>query len=252
MKLVSWNVNGVNACIRKGLLDFIEREGADIYCFQETRSSPERVDDRLLDLADWCQFWVSAEKKGYSGTLVLSKSEPLSVVKGFGVRKFDAEGRVLTLEYEDFFLTNSYFPHSGWQLDRLDFKLEFNRAFEDFIQELRGGKPVVVAGDLNVAHREIDLANPTSNKKNAGFTPEERAWLDALLKKGYVDTFREFHHRAGQYTWWAYRYNARRRNIGWRLDYFLISEELRSRLKNSDILSDVMGSDHAPIRMELA
>lgn len=251
MKFVSWNINGINACIRKGLIDFIKREDADFYCFQETKASAERADESILHLKGYHQFWFPAEKKGYSGTLVLSKTKPLSVVKGIGNEKFDSEGRVMALELKDFFLLNAYFPHSRRELVRLDFKLEFDRDFSRFCDKLRKIKPLVIAADFNVAHKEIDLANPKQNEKNAGFTSQEREWFDKFLKKGYIDTFREFVKEKGHYTWWTYRFKARERNIGWRVDYFIITPDLKHKLKKSWIMGDVTGSDHAPIGLEM-
>jgi len=251
VKIISWNINGINACIRKGLINFIKKENADIYCFQETKSSTERVEEEFLHLKGYQQFWFSAEKKGYSGTLVLSKKKPLAVIKGLGIEKFDSEGRVLALEFDNFFLVNVYFPHSRRGLERIDFKIEFNKELEKFVQKLRKMKPIIIASDFNVAHKDIDLANPKQNERNAGFTIQERNWFDSFLNLGYIDTLREFNKEGGNYTWWTYRFKARDRNIGWRVDYFVISEELKSKLKSSAILKDVMGSDHAPIKMEM-
>jgi exodeoxyribonuclease-3 len=251
VKIISWNINGINSCLKKGLIKFIKNEDADIYCFQETKSSPERVEEEFLHLEEYHQFWFSAEKKGYSGTLVLSKKKPLSVVSGIGIEKFDSEGRVIALEFEEFFMVNVYFPHSRRELERIDFKLEFNNELEKFVQYLGDMKPVIIASDFNVAHKEIDLANPKQNERNAGFTNQEREWFDSFLKLGYIDTFREFNKEGGNYTWWTYRFKSRERNIGWRVDYLIISEELRPKLQSSEILNKVMGSDHAPIRMEM-
>jgi len=246
MKLVSWNVNGVRASLNKGLAGFIKNERADAYLFQEVkaREAPELPEGYHV-------FWHPAEKKGYSGVAVLSKKKPLSVVKGMGVEEFDVEGRVLTLEFDKFFLVNVYFPNAGDGLKRLGFKLGFNRVFENFCKKLDHKKPVIIGSDFNVAHKEIDLANPKTNADNAGFTPQERSWFDSFLKKGFADTFREFEKGAGHYTYWTYRFNARARNVGWRLDYFVASKRFVKKVKKSFILKDVTGSDHAPIVLEV-
>ncbi len=247
MKIVSWNVNGLKACARKGLKNFMKEEDADVYCFQEIKTSPENIKDSLKNIDDYESYWFPAEKKGYAGIVTYAKKEPLSVEKGMGVRKFDREGRVMTLEYEEFFLINAYFPNAGRGLKRLDYKLSFNKAFLEFSEGLREEKPLIICGDLNVAHKEKDLANPSQNTDNAGFTPEEREWFTKFLKKGYIDSFREYDEEGDNYTFWTYRYNAREKNIGWRLDYFIITEELKNEMKKSYILSDVKGSDHCPI-----
>jgi exodeoxyribonuclease-3 len=245
MKLVSWNVAGLRACIAKGCLDFIKNEKADIYCFQEVKS------EDVPFIEGYETFNVPAKKKGYSGILVYTKHKPISTQIGIGVKEFDDEGRVIALEFEHFYFIGVYFPHSARDLSRLNFKLRFNKTFAEFCKKLEKKKPLVLAGDFNVAHRDIDLANPKQNMKNAGFTPQERLWFDDFLKLGYVDTFREFVKEPGNYTWWTYRFNARKRNIGWRIDYFVISEDLKNKVKNSKILKDVVGSDHCPISLEL-
>lgn len=248
MKIISWNVNGINACVNKGLIDFMKRENAEIYCFQEVKATKEKM-PRLLD--DYHAFHAHAQKKGYSGVSIISKIKPLSVIEGIGDDKFDSEGRTLVLEFEDFFLVNVYFPHSHRELKRLGFKLDFNKRFSEFCKSLEKVKPVIIASDFNVAHTEIDLRNPKSNEKNAGFTLDERNWFDSFLKEGFIDTFREFVKEGSHYTWWAYRNNARERNIGWRIDYFVISDSLKNRLINSSILKDTLGSDHCPISLEI-
>lgn len=245
MKLISWNIAGINACSRKGLLQFIQQQNADFYCFQEVKSSPD-----CLNWLKYKVYWHPAEKKGYSGVVTLSKTTPLRVIKGIGNKTIDKEGRVLTLEFKDFFLINAYFPHAHRKLLRLDFKLTFNQLFHEFCQTLN--KPIIIAADFNVAHKEIDLKNPKQNKNNAGFTPKERAWFDQFLVSGYIDTFREFTTIGDHYTWWTYRNNARQRNIGWRIDYFLISNTLRNQLKSSTIFNETLGSDHCPIAVELS
>jgi len=245
MRIISWNVAGLKACIKKGCLDFIKKEDADVYCFQEIKS------ENIPFIEGYHSFASFAKKKGYSGVLVYSKIKPISVTKGIGEENFDSEGRVLTLEFEKFFLINVYFPHSKRELSRLNFKLRFDKVFAEFCKYLEEKKPVVIAGDFNVAHREIDLANPKQNMRNAGFTPEERFWFDGFLKQGYIDAFREFVTEPGNYTWWTYRFNARKRNIGWRVDYFVVSESLKNKVNSSKILKDVMGSDHCPISLDL-
>ncbi|MBD3312385.1 exodeoxyribonuclease III [archaeon] len=239
----------MNSCARKGLLDFMKDEDAGVYCFQELKSSEETIRDDLKELNDYHIFFNFAEKRGYSGTACYSKKKPLSVTKGIGVEKFDREGRVLTLEFKDFYLINAYFPHSSRDLSRLDFKLEFNKAFKKYVGKFR--KDIIIASDFNVAHKPRDLANPTSNKKNAGFRPEERKWFTNFLKNGYVDTFRMFNEEGGNYTYWSFMHNARGRNIGWRIDYFVVNEDFKDKVQKSEILSDVKGSDHCPIRIKL-
>jgi len=247
MKIVSWNVNGINSCIKKGLLDFMKKENADIYCFQEIKVSPKKIPE----VKGYESFWYPAKKNGYAGTAVFSKIKPISVIKGIGDKVIDSEGRVIVLEFKKFCLMNVYFPYSGRDLSRLKFKLRFNNLFLDFCEKKAKKKPVVIASDFNVAHEEIDLAKPKENDGNAGFHPLERKWFDELLKKGYVDTFRIFTKEGGNYTWWTWRFNARKRNLGWRVDYFVVSKELKNKVKKSYILKDVMGSDHAPIVMEI-
>ena len=245
MKLISWNVAGIRACIQKGCLDFIRKEGADLYCLQEVKSA----DVPFID--NYETFNFPAKKKGYSGVLVYSRKKPISVSYGIGVKDFDDEGRVIVLEFEHFYFIAVYFPHSHRDLSRLNFKLRFDKTFAEFCKKLEKKKPLVIAGDFNVAHQDIDLANPKQNVKNAGFTPQERMWFDSFLKLGYVDTFREFVKDGGHYTWWTYRNNCRKRNIGWRVDYFVVSESLKKKLKDAWILKDVMGSDHCPIGLEI-
>lgn len=251
MKIISWNVAGINACIKKGLIKFIKEENADIYCFQEVRASQENFPKELENLNGYNTYNVFANKKGYSGVSIISKTKPLNVIEGLGKENFDSEGRVLTLEFERYYLINVYFPHSNRGLVRLDFKLNFNKEFLEFCNNLEKKKPLIIASDFNVAHQEIDLRNPKQNKKNAGFTLQEREWFDTFLKQGFIDTFREFTKDGGNYTWWAYRNKLRERNVGWRIDYFIISKKLKESLVNSKILKDVLGSDHCPILLEL-
>lgn len=251
MKLVSWNINGINACAKKGLIEFMLAENADVYCFQEVKVAPKKLDPRLGRITGYTPHWNFSEKPGRSGVVIYTKQKPLSEIKGIGTPEFDREGRVITLEFEQFFLVNAYFPHSNRELTRLGFKLEFNSAFSDFCQTLEKQKPIIVASDFNVAHTALDLANPKQNEKNAGFTIEERNWFDSFLKGGFVDSFREFEKTGGHYTWWTFRADARKRNIGWRIDYFLVSDKLKTQLLKSEILPLVVGSDHCPVRLTL-
>lgn len=248
-KYISWNVNGIRACIKKGFFDFVEQEAPDVLCLQESKARPEQVE---LDLPGYHQFWNSAEKKGYSGTVVLSREQPLDVRLGMGINKHDNEGRMITLEFPRHYLVNVYTPNSKSELERLDYRTrEWDVDFLKFVKKLEKTKPVIFCGDLNVAHKEIDLANPKSNQKNAGFTPEERTSFDNIVAAEYIDTFREFTREGGHYSWWSFRSGARERNIGWRLDYFCISPTLRGELRGAYILPQVMGSDHCPVVLEL-
>jgi exodeoxyribonuclease-3 len=248
MRLISWNVNGIRAALKKGFLDFAGDAGADVICLQETRAEPEQAE---FELAGYRQFWNPAEKKGYSGTMMLTRVEPLGVRLGIGMKRHESEGRVITLEFPEFFLTNVYTPNAQRELTRLDYRLEWDRDFLKFLKKLEREKPVVFCGDLNVAHQEIDLANPKSNQKNAGFTPEEREGFDRIVKAGFVDTFRAFCPDPGHYTWWSQMGGARARNVGWRIDYFCVSAPLRGRLGSATIQPGVMGSDHCPVLLEL-
>ena len=249
MKLISWNVNGLRAVLRKNFLEYLESESPDILCLQETKAGPNDVEQ--LWPSAYTTYWNTAEKKGYSGTLVFTRTRPLNVKLGVGVDAHDREGRVVTAEYAEFFLVNVYVPNSQRELTRLAYRQEWDRDFLRYLKKLEKKKPVIFCGDLNVAHTEIDLANPKANMKNHGFTPEERAGFGALVKSGFVDTFREFEKGGGHYSWWSQMSGARARNIGWRLDYFLISSTLRPRLKSAFIRSSIMGSDHCPVGIEL-
>ncbi len=251
MKLVSWNVNGIRAVLKKGLLEFMESSRADVICLQETKAHPGDVQH-----VDWPSgyeaYWNSAVKKGYSGTVIFTKWKPLSVSNGIGLPEHDGEGRVITAEFADFYLVNVYQPNSQRGLTRLEYRVKaWDPAFLAYIRKLDRKKPVVFCGDLNVAHTEIDLANPKTNRRNAGFTDEERMGFSALLDGGFVDTFRVFEKGPGHYTWWSQMANCRARNIGWRVDYFVASERFSSSLKNAFIRPDVMGSDHCPVGLEL-
>jgi exodeoxyribonuclease-3 len=250
MKLISWNVNGLRAVLRKNFLAFLEAESPDVLCLQETRCGPDEVEQ--LWPAAYTTYWNCAEKKGYAGTALFTRVRPLAVTRGIGKDAHDREGRVLTAEFADFFLVNVYVPNSQRELTRLAYRQEWDRDFRRHLKRLERRKPVVFCGDLNVAHTELDLANPKANVGNHGFTPEERAGFDALVKAGFVDTFREFEKGGGHYTWWSLMPGVRQRNIGWRIDYFLISAALRPRLRSAFIRADVPGSDHCPVGIELA
>jgi len=249
VKLISWNINGIKSALSKGLLGFIETHNPDILCLQETRSPKEAP---TVDLPGYQQYWNDAAKPGYSGTAIFTKTKPLKVTNGIGVAKHDNEGRVLTAEFKDFFLVNVYVPNAKRELERLPYRTkEWDVDFLKYLKKIEKKKPVIFCGDLNVAHTEIDLTNPKSNVKNHGFTPEERAGFDNIVKAGFLDTFREFEKGGSHYTWWSRMHNCRARNIGWRIDYFLMSPSLRKRLKSATILKDVMGSDHCPVAIEL-
>lgn len=248
MKLLSFNVNGIRAILKKGFADFIAQAKPDIICVQETKARPEQVN---LELPGYMQYWNSAVKPGYSGTATFTKIEPHGHTKGMGIAEHDNEGRVLTLEYEDFFLVNVYTPNSKRELTRLDYRVRWDADFLKFLKKLEKKKPVVFCGDLNCAHTEIDLANPKANVGTHGFTPEERAGFSNFVAKGFVDTFREFTKEGGHYSWWSQISNARARNVGWRIDYFCISTALRPRLKEAFILPEVLGSDHCPVGIVL-
>ncbi len=252
MKIISWNVNGIRSAIKNGFGDFIRKEDADIYFFQEIKISEEEL-AKIPHPDGYHLVYYIPEKKGYAGLLIYSKEKPLKIIKGIEIEEFDTEARVVALEYEDFYAVNVYFPHSRRGLERISFKLNFNRSFEVFVEKLQCDKAVIIGGDFNVAHEEIDLAQPKSNMKNAGFTQEERKWFSDFLKKRQLtDTFRTFERGSGHYTWWSNFYNARSRNIGWRIDYFLVSKSLVKKIEKSYILPEVFGSDHAPIVLELS
>ncbi|WP_457628612.1 exodeoxyribonuclease III [Oceanithermus sp.] len=246
MKLASWNVNGLRAAAKKGFWDVVRGLDADVLGLQEVRTEAPPELPEGFESYRW--YWNAGERKGYAGVGVLARAEPLTVRRGIGHDEFDEEGRVITLEYECYYVVNAYFPNAGRGLPRLGYKLAFDQAIENYLEGLRARKGVVLMGDLNVAHREIDIARPKQNQKSAGFTPEERAWIDAFLKKGWVDSFRHLHpDEAGAYTWWTYRFNARAKNIGWRIDYIIISEDLLPHLKDAYIYYDAYASDHVPV-----
>ena len=247
MKLISWNVNGLRACIQKGFLEYFREVDADVFCIQESKLQAGQVD---LKTPGYHQYWNYAEKKGYSGVAVFSKAEPLNFTCGIGREEHDKEGRVITLEYNDMYIVTVYTPNSQEELARLDYRMQWEDEFRSYIKGLDGKKPVVICGDMNVAHREIDLKNPGSNRRNAGFTDEERNKFSEFLGAGFIDTYRYFYpDRAGVYSWWSYRFNARANNAGWRIDYFCVSERLAERLVSADIHSEVLGSDHCPVEL---
>lgn len=247
MKLISWNVNGLRACVGKGFLDFMKEADADVFCIQESKLQAGQIE---LPLEGYHQYWNYAEKKGYSGTALFTKTEPLSVANGIGVEEHDHEGRVITAEYEDFYVVTCYTPNSQDGLTRLDYRMSWEDAFLSYLKGLEQKKPVIFCGDLNVAHKEIDLKNPKSNRNNAGFTDQERDRFTKLLEAGFIDTFRYFYpDQEGIYSWWSYRFKAREKNAGWRIDYFCVSECLKDRLKSAAIHTEVFGSDHCPVEL---
>lgn len=249
MKLISWNVNGLRACLQKGFLDFFKEADADIFCLQETKLQAGQHD---LELPGYHQYWNYAEKKGYSGTALFTKKEPLTVTYGMGIEEHDHEGRIITAEFEDFYVVTVYVPNSKRELERLSYRMEWEAAFLAYLKKLEEKKPVIFCGDLNVAHKEIDLKNPKSNHHNAGFTDEERGCFDTLLKNGFIDTYRCFYpDKTEMYSWWSYMFKAREKNAGWRIDYFVVSEALKPRLTGADIHMQVMGSDHCPVELTL-
>lgn len=249
MKFISWNVNGIRACLTKGFMDFFNEADADIFCLQETKLQEGQHD---LDLPGYHQYWNYAEKKGYSGTALFTKKEPLSVTYGIGVEEHDHEGRVITAEFEDFYFITVYVPNSKQELERLDYREFWEADFLKYIKKLEKKKPVIYCGDLNVAHEEIDLKNPKTNHNNAGFTDRERACFSTVLENGFIDTFRYFYpDLKDAYSWWSYRFHAREKNAGWRIDYFIVSGALKDRLKSAGIHAEVMGSDHCPVELEI-
>jgi len=249
MKLITWNVNGLRACLGKGFLDFCKSQDPDMICIQETKMQEGQTE---VLLEGYEQFWNSAEKKGYSGTAIFTKRKPLDVHFDIDADGHDKEGRVITLEFEDFFLVTEYTPNSQEKLARLDYRMEWENAFRDYISKLDQKKPVIICGDLNVAHQEIDLKNPSSNRKNAGFSDEERAKLTELLEAGFIDSYRYLYPDVtGAYTWWSYRFNARANNAGWRIDYFLVSDRIKNKINNVVIYDQITGSDHCPVLLDI-
>ena len=249
MKLISWNVNGLRAIYKKGFMDIFKSLNADIFCIQETKMQEGQIE---LELDGYYEYYNYAERKGYSGTAIFTKIKPLNVSYGIGIEEHDKEGRVITLEFEEFYLVNCYTPNSGRELARLEYRMIWEESFRDYLEKLDSKKPVIICGDLNVAHNEIDLKNPKSNRKNAGFTDEEREKIDKLLKSGFIDTFRsKYPDKEGAYTWWSYMFNARANNAGWRIDYFLVSDRINKDIKDAYIYSEIMGSDHCPVGLHI-
>ena len=246
-KLISWNVNGIRACVKKGFLDFFNEIDADIFCIQETKLQEGQID---LQLDGYYQYWNYAERKGYSGTALFTKEKPLSVIYGLGLEEHDNEGRVITAEFDKYYVVTVYTPNSKEKLARIEYRMQWEDAFREFLKDLELNKPVIVCGDLNVAHNEIDLKNPKTNRKNAGFSDEERNKFNVLLNSGFIDTFRYFYPNTENiYSWWSYRFKAREKNAGWRIDYFCVSEKLEDRLVSASIHTEVLGSDHCPVEL---
>ena len=253
MRLISWNVNGLRAVVNKGFKDFFDKESADIFCIQETKMQEDQIDISINEIfKNYNSYWNSAEKKGYSGTAVFTKQKPLNVSYGIGIEEHDKEGRVITLEFKKFYLVNCYTPNSGRELARLNYRMTWEDAFKEYLKKLDKNKPVIICGDLNVAHKEIDLKNPKTNRKNAGFTDEERGKINNLLESGFTDSYRKLYpDKTDAYTWWSYMGNARAKNIGWRIDYFLTSDRISSKIKETYIFDEIMGSDHCPVGLEI-
>lgn len=249
MKLVSWNVNGLRACVQKNFMESFQELNADVFCLQETKLQEGQID---LELDGYYQYWNYAEKKGYSGTAIFTKQEPISVAYGIGIEQHDKEGRVITLEYPEYYIITVYVPNSQNELARLPYRMEWERDFLSYLKKLEEHKPVIYCGDLNVAHKEIDLKNPKTNRKNAGFTDEERACFTKVLESGFVDTFRYFYpDQTNIYSWWSYRFSARAKNAGWRIDYFCVSDCLKERLIDAKIHTEILGSDHCPVELDI-
>lgn len=249
MRLLSWNVNGLRACVQKGFLDFFNAVDADFFCIQESKLQANQIE---LDLPNYNQHWNYAQKKGYSGTAIFAKCTPISIFNGMGIESLDTEGRLITLEYPNFYLVTCYTPNAQRELARIDHRMIWEKAFLEFLLQLDAKKPVIICGDLNVAHQEIDLKNPSSNRGNAGFSDQERSCFTQLLQSGFTDTFRYLYpDLTGAYTWWSYMFNARKNNAGWRIDYFLVSDRIKDRIKEARIYSDIFGSDHCPIELEI-
>lgn len=248
MKLISWNVNGIRACVKKGFSDYFKAADADVFCIQETKLQAGQIE---LETEGFWQFWNYAEQKGYSGTAVFAKKEPQSVTNGIGIPEHDTEGRVITLEYPEFYLVTVYTPNSKDELARIDYRMEWEDAFRNYLLGLRKDKSVIVCGDMNVAHEEIDLKNPKTNRGHAGFSDQERSKFGELLDSGFTDTYRYLYPDKIEYSWWSYRFRAREHNAGWRIDYFLVSDDLKGQVKDAVIHTDIMGSDHCPVELDI-
>ena len=248
MKLISWNVNGIRACLNKGFSDFFKEVNADIFCLQETKCQPEQID---LEFEGYTSYWNSAERKGYSGTAIFTKKQPVNVTYGIGIEEHDKEGRIITLEFEDFYLVTNYTPNAKRELERLDYRMIWEDEIRKYLLELNIKKPVIMCGDLNVAHEEIDLKNPKTNKGNAGFTNEERGKMTELLNAGFIDSYRHLYPEKIEYSWWSYMGHAREKNVGWRIDYFIVSNDFKEKIKDAKIYTEILGSDHCPVGLEI-
>ena len=248
MKLISWNVNGIRACLNKGFSDFFKEVNADIFCLQETKCHPEQIN---LEFEGYTSYWNSAERKGYSGTAIFTKKQPVNVTYGIGIEEHDKEGRIITLEFENFYLVTNYTPNAKRELERLDYRMVWEDEIRKYLLELNKTKPVIMCGDLNVAHEEIDLKNPKTNKGNAGFTNEEREKMTELLNAGFIDSYRYLYPEKIEYSWWSYMGHAREKNVGWRIDYFITSLSLKENLKDAVIHTEIMGSDHCPVELDI-
>ena len=248
MKLISWNVNGIRACLNKGFSDFFKEVNADIFCLQETKCQPEQIN---LEFEGYTSYWNSAERKGYSGTAIFTKKQPINVTYGIGIEEHDKEGRIITLEFENFYLVTNYTPNAKRELERLDYRMIWEDEIRKYLLELNKKKPVIMCGDLNVAHEEIDLKNPKTNKGNAGFTNEERGKMTELLNAGFIDSYRYLYPEKIEYSWWSYMGHAREKNVGWRIDYFIVSNDFRENIKEATIYTEILGSDHCPVGLEI-
>ena len=248
MKLISWNVNGIRACLNKGFSDFFKEVNADIFCLQETKCQPEQIN---LEFEGYTSYWNSAERKGYSGTAIFTKKQPVNVTYGIGIEEHDKEGRIITLEFENFYLVTNYTPNAKRELERLDYRMVWEDEIRKYLLELNKKKPVIMCGDLNVAHKEIDLKNPKTNKGNAGFTNEEREKMTELLNAGFIDSYRYLYPEKIEYSWWSYMGHAREKNVGWRIDYFIVSNDFRENIKDATIYTEILGSDHCPVGLEI-
>lgn len=248
MKLISWNVNGIRACLNKGFSDFFKEVNADIFCLQETKCQPEQIN---LEFEGYTSYWNSAERKGYSGTAIFTKKQPVNVTYGIGIEEHDKEGRIITLEFENFYLVTNYTPNAKRELERLDYRMVWEDEIRKYLLELNKKKPVIMCGDLNVAHEGIDLKNPKTNKGNAGFTNEEREKMTELLNAGFIDSYRYLYPEKIEYSWWSYMGHAREKNVGWRIDYFIVSNDFRENIKDATIYTEILGSDHCPVGLEI-